>query len=581
LAVQTNISTHHAIAPDRVSFRWIYIAIGVVVFVNLAMLLAFQHYLAGNFPFQDEIGYVNKLRELPETGFRHYFFDRYWTYYMPSYFLIWYGFYKFVHLNIMAVRYAGALVSALTGLLLSVLLVRKTQHFGFFTILAILVAPFVICSYNFWANYDQSMEALTEPLIFGLVLGLIWIAEEFFKAVDSDEKMRQGASWAVLGTVVWVFAAGIYPPPLVVPLAVAIARLLLRRRIDVATAVLGVLGIALPLLYVLLGQGLKTGFSASNSGFGLNDLLHATTAAVALSGNALFSPGTSLAEVLPWLLGAGLVLGQLACAIYTLRLPSAQRSRFFIPLTLMIYNALVLLEIIASRLNYPGLDFTPRYAIFGLAGPVSLLLWLALLDDRVRWRSALAIGTLAMCVGGVCMADRNQIRQLPYARAAFDRVRSTMMSLQAPPNAEQQAAMFVNPPMAPYVYPDVQFLRAEHLAMYKDGYVATSLPPPPTGASTGALLVTRFGPNNIRAQTPFNVQATGDSAMWLMVDRPLKGEVYVMVDGTRLPTFHHDNLVTFALPKSKYSKPGSYPMYVISISAGTVSKSNTVEFVVH
>lgn len=588
MAVQTNASAHHALV-DRVSFRWIFVAISVVVIVNLAMLLAYQHYLAGDFPFQDEIGYVNRLHELPVTGFAHYFFDRYWTYYMPSYFLIWFGFYKFTHLNIEAVRYTGAVVSALTSLLLCILLVRKARRFDIFAILVILISPFVVCSYNYWANYNQSMESIAMPLVFGLALGLIWIAERFFRAIDSGESIQRVVSWAVLGTVVWVFAAGIYPPPLVVPLAVTIARLLLWRRIDVSTVILGVLAIALPLTYVLLGEGFSTGFSASRNGFGLSDLLHAAAAAVALSGNALFSPGNAIQEILAWVLGIGLVLGQLACAIYTVRLPAAQRSRFFIPIALMIYNALVLLEVIGTRLHYPGLDFTPRYAIFAIGGPVSLMLWLVLLDDRARWRRALAIGTLAMTVAGVAAADREQIHQLPFVRAAFERVRSTMISLQAPPNAEQQGAMFVNPPMAPYVYPDMQFLRAEHLAMYEAGGAEHLAMYEAGGSETMAspaprvntLLVTGFGPDDIRAKEPFNVRPDGESAMWLRVNQPIEGEVYVVINGARVRAFHHDSVVAIIVPERLYSKPGRYPMYVIAINAGSESKSNTVEFVVH
>ncbi len=580
MAVQTNVSTNRPLG--RVSSRWIYIAIGVAVIINLVMLLAYQHYLAGDFPFQDEIGYVNRLHQLAVTGFPHFLFDRYWNYFTPSYFLIWYGFYKLSHLNIETVRYTGAVVSASVSLLLCVLLFRKAQRFDMLTILVVLSAPFVICSYNYWASYNQSMESVAQPLVFGLSLGLIWIAERFFSAVDSGEKIQRVLSWAALGTLVWVFAAGIYPPPLVIPVTVMLTRWLLLRRVDVAMVVLGALAIALPLTYVMLGEGLRTGWSASNAGFGLRDVLHAVAAAVALSGNALFSPGTALQEVLAWLLGSGLLLGQLACAVYTVRLPLAQRSRFFVPLALMIYNAFVLLEIIGARLHYPGLDFTPRYAIFGLGGPVSLMTWFVLLDSHARWRKVLAIGTLAMTVVGVAVADREQIRQLPYTRAAFARIRSTMMSLQAPPNAAQQAEMFVNPPLAPYVYPDLQFLREERLAMYAVAGSQTVSPSasPPASLKT-ALLVTNFGPEDVRAKIPFHVEPNGESSMWLRVNQPVEGEVYVVINGARLRAFHHDNVIAVTLPALLYSKPGHYPMNVVAISAGRVTKSNTVEFVVH
>jgi hypothetical protein len=69
--------------------------------------------------------------------------------------------------------------------------------------------------------------------------------------------------------------------------------------------------------------------------------------------------------------------------------------------------------------------------------------------------------------------------------------------------------------------------------------------------------------------------------MWLTVSQPLAGEVYVVINGARMRAFHHDTVVAITVPEQLYSKPGRYPMYVVAINAGSETKSNTVEFVVH
>ncbi len=562
--------------------RWLRVAIGVAALLGLAMVFGYQHYLAGDFPFQDEMGYVNRLHHLHELGVGHYLFDPYWTYFMPTYFAIWYGFYKFAHLNIEAIRYTAAVISGATGLLLSVLLYRKAQRVDVLTLIVIFGAPFVVCTYNFWANYLQSMEALAEPLIFGSALGLIWIADKIFNEYDRGSQLKDLWGWAALFLVGWLVASGIYPPPLVLLVAIVATRVLLRRRLDVTTIVTGAIAVAVPLIYVLLGRGFGTKFAASSGGFGIAELFSSVGTFISLTGNALFTPLNAHWEWLTWVLGFALVGLQAGCALYTLRLPAQERSRFFVPFAMMLYNALVLLEILSARLHYPGVGFTPRYAIFALGAPVSLMLWFVMLSERVRWRTLFGAAAIVVCAIGVGVSDRQQFEQLPFTRATFSRIRETMMSLNTTPTPSQQASMFVNPPMLPNVYPDVTFLREQHLAMYSglSGPISASPPEETVSPASGAITITKFGPI-VHANTPFHVQPNGESALWLLVDHPLTGEIFVVINGTRLRAFHHDTLIAALVPKSLYSKPGTYPMSVVQVDAGSLSKSNTVDFVVH
>lgn len=194
MAVQTNVSLQRVSATSWVPLRWVYIAIAGVVLFNLAMLLAYQYNLAADFPFQDEIGYLNRLVHVRETGLFHYLFDPYWHYYMPTQLGIWYQFYSLAHLNIMAVRYTGAVISALASLLLCVMLYRKSAKINALTLLVILCGPFMICSYNHWASLDQSIEAVVEPLLFALTLALVWIAEKIRGHPKSARPSRGGSA---------------------------------------------------------------------------------------------------------------------------------------------------------------------------------------------------------------------------------------------------------------------------------------------------------------------------------------------------------------------------------------------------
>ncbi len=76
-------------------------------------------------------------------------------------------------------------------------------------------------------------------------------------------------------------------------------------------------------------------------------------------------------------------------------------------------------------------------------------------------------------------------------------------------------------------------------------------------------------------------QAASIGMLRLTKTPPVAPEVQFLRIEECLRAFDHDNVIAVTLPALLYSKPGHYPMNVVAISAGRVTKSNTVEFVVH
>ena len=96
-----------------------------------------------------------------------------------------------------------------------------------------------------------------------------------------------------------------------------------------------------------------------------------------------------------------------------------------------------------------------------------------------------------------------------------------------------------------------------------------------------SLTIIKYGPQNIKANVPFNVQKkTGESALWFKLDRNVEGAAYVMINGVRLSAIRHANVVSVQVPAFLFSKPGNYPMYVVELIGTHTVKSNQVSFVV-
>jgi hypothetical protein len=346
---------------------------------------------------------------------------------------------------------------------------------------------------------------------------------------------------------------------------------LLERRFDRWLILLGIVAVVVPASYVIAGGGFDQRLSASHSAFGLGELVAALQAGVGIVGNSLYSPLTAAREPIALMLGISVIVAQVAATIYALRLPSRERPRFIVPLTLTLYSWLVVLEIIGARLHEPGVAFTPRYSMFGLYAPVSLLFWFVSMADAFRWKKVFGVYALIVIAVGVGFADAQTSQRLPYVRAALDRARTTLLSLHGTPTPQQRAIMFVNAPLLDLVYPDLQFLRQQHLAMYE----GEEAPAPHT------LSVVAYGPTKIKAGTPFNVQPDGSSAIWIETNPATVGEVYIVINSARLAAYHRDNVVTATVPAFLYKKPGVYKMYVLETTQDSSTKSQPVDFIVH
>jgi len=573
---QTNVSLENGVtAIAGLSRRWIAVAIGSLVLLNFLALSTYQHYIAGDFPFQDEIGYVYRLFQLRDNGFDQYLFTAYGHYYMPTQLFIWYLFYKLTHLNIMAIRYTGAAVSALTALLFCTMLYRRAAARNWLTFSAIAVVPFVICSYNHWATYNQSIESVIEPLVLCLVLTLASFAQKTILAFSDRTNPGIPLVWTAGFVVLWLIAAGAGPTPIILPVAMLVAYILLERKVNVGLFLFGVFAVAAPAVYVIKGQGLHQEMAASPSALGNGLVGNSIEASVALVGNSLYSPHDVAGEKLTLIFGSLIILPLITYVVYALRLPREQRSPFFLPLTLTLFSAFVLVEILGARINSPNVGFTPRYSIVALTAVLSLIAWVVTAVNRSAWRALLGGCSLVVIAVAVAVADAQTVHALPLMKAALARDRETFVSLRGEPNPQQQRIMFINAPLLDDVYPDLLFLQQERLAMYAE---ADAPPIPPSQALQ--LLIVRHGPVIVRARTPFNVRPSGMSAMWLRLNRPVSGTISVVINGVRVHGFHRDDVVTLEVPPNLYRKAGAYPMYVIENDDGHSTRSDTVLFLV-
>src|SRR5579864_8260764 len=64
------------------------------------------------------------------------------------------------------------------------------------------------------------------------------------------------------------------------------------------------------------------------------------------------------------------------------------------------------------------------------------------------------------------------------------------------------------------------------------------------------LNIVDFGPQDIRANVPFNVQKDGQSALWIKMNRNVADKTYVMINGVRLNSYSNANVVTLTVPSA-------------------------------
>ena len=437
--------------------------IGAALLFNFVLLLWVQHYWHGDFPFEDEWGYVARIQALPKLGFFHYLFDRYQTYFVPVLMFVWYQAYTWTHLNIEAIRYFGALVVSSVALLFSTLLYRRAARHDFPVWGLLVYAPFLVCSLNHYAVYYQSIESVTQPFLFGMVLCAFWAAEQSLKG-------SRTWLWMILAVIFGLVGTGTYAPGLSILPAIAGALFLIQRRLSWANVLVGLLGILCILAYVHAGHGLDN--ASERPSLTLGDLVRSFLMWVGLTGNAVFSPHVARFEFITYLLGAMLLAAQGTGLFLALKQAPERRRQLFLPIALTLYNNLVFLEILDTRLHVheSGLEstFTPRYSILMLAGPVSVMFYLVMLGNLNAQLQRLATAALLALGLGTLAAEGLILVTLPHYAAALATVRSTLVQLKAEPNAFEQQQMLLTEPMIPLVYPGKLFLQQEALSLYHE-----------------------------------------------------------------------------------------------------------------
>jgi hypothetical protein len=331
----------------------------------------------------------------------------------------------------------------------------------------------VVCSLNHYAVYYQSIESVTQPFLFGMVLTAFWAAEQ-------AQQGRRALLWSLLAAGAALIGVGSYAPGLSILPAIVGAQLLIQRRVSLSTVLLALLGLACIGFYVYAGHGLA--HPSQRPGFAPGDLVLAVKMWFGLTGNALFSPHAGVLEIITYLLGAALIAGQGVGLWLALRQDSERRQSLFLPIALTLYNNLVFLEILNTRLHTveSGLEasFTPRYSILMLAGPMSVMFYLVMLDDLGARMKRLASAMLMALAGGTLAAELMITVALPHFAASLATVRADLLELQGDPNQFQQTQMRLTPAMKPLVYPGRLFLEKEGLALYRNGPPSTPPAPP-------------------------------------------------------------------------------------------------------
>ena len=80
--------------------------------------------------------------------------------------------------------------------------------------------------------------------------------------------------------------------------------------------------------------------------------------------------------------------------------------------------------------------------------------------------------------------------------------------------------------------------------------------------------IVNFGPNEVSAGKPFNVQPTGESAMWIKASRPVGPDSKIVIGETRLPTVISGDVLTAVVPVPLYSEAGQKHLTIEELRDG-------------
>jgi hypothetical protein len=105
--------------------------------------------------------------------------------------------------------------------------------------------------------------------------------------------------------------------------------------------------------------------------------------------------------------------------------------------------------------------------------------------------------------------------------------------------------------------------------------------PDAVARSQASLKISSYGPDEVVAGKPFNVQPDGQAAVWVRVDRSLAGsEASIYLNDERLDSAVSADLITASVPAKLYAKPGTYVLRVTGVQNGVSFQSDPVNVLV-
>lgn len=120
----------------------------------------------------------------------------------------------------------------------------------------------------------------------------------------------------------------------------------------------------------------------------------------------------------------------------------------------------------------------------------------------------------------------------------------------------------------------------------QDNSAATVAPTTATAGVDGQqqrdLKIVAYGPEGTEAAKAFNVQSSGESALWVKLDHPAVGsDAAIWWGDQRLDSSVSGDTITALVPASLYANTGKYPLQIRANNGGSSgTKSSVVYFTV-
>ena len=115
-----------------------------------------------------------------------------------------------------------------------------------------------------------------------------------------------------------------------------------------------------------------------------------------------------------------------------------------------------------------------------------------------------------------------------------------------------------------------------------EGAVAPATSSAPTSQlAPDELKVVGYAPENIKAGQTFNVQASGESALWIKLNHSIAGSsAAIWWDDSRLDGPVNGDVISTMVPANLYAMPGTHSLQVRLGKDGQGQKSNVVKVTV-